>query len=519
MKITKTDYSATGAFSSLITDYLAQNPKLKPFYNRFPSITAFAGQLQEKQLSTEKREVLVRVLQQQYAVMENIHPAIRQNINLLAQPDTYTVTTGHQLNIFTGPLYFIYKIITTINLAQQLKAAYPAYHFVPVYWMATEDHDFAEINHFTLFGKTYTWETNQKGAVGRFSTESLPELLSALPEQYPLFTQAYTQYKTLTDATRAIVQDLFGQYGLVALDGDSPELKQQFQMVIKEELFSQVSHKLVTAVSDELAQYYKPQVMSREINLFYLEDGLRERITLENDQYRVLNTDLVFLRPEMEKLVAESPEKFSPNVILRPLYEEMVLPNLAYIGGGAEVAYWFQLKGIFEYFKVTYPVIMLRNSALYITKPNATRMHKLNLVPVDLFKDMATLKKQITAQFEADGINIENEKKQVETAFNLIAQLAAGIDPTLTKTVAAEAQKTQNALAVLEKKLVKANDTKYETYFHQLATLKDKLFPGGTLQERIDNLLSYQTNNPDFIKHLIEAFDPLDGKFTFLEEE
>ena len=519
MKISKIDYRATGAFPTLVTDYLAQDSKLKPFYNRLPTITAFADQMQEKDFSDENREVLVQVLKNQYSSISDIQPPVKQNIDLLAQPNTYTVTTGHQLNIFTGPLYFIYKIITTINLARELKQAYPDYNFVPVYWMATEDHDFAEVNHFTLFGKSYVWETDQKGAVGRFSTASLQELLTQLPEQYPLFHDAYTRHSSLADATRAIVHGLFGQYGLVALDGDSPELKRVLQPIIKAELFSQASHPLVHQTSDQLAQHYKPQVMSREINLFYLDDNLRERIVQEDGVYKVLNTNLAFSQSEIEKIVAESPEKFSPNVILRPLYQEMVLPNLAYIGGGAEVAYWFQLKAVFEAFKVVYPIVMLRNSAFYLNKPNASRIHKLNLTPVDMFKETAVLKKQIAAQFEEDGINLEEEKQQVETIFAKISQLAAGIDPTLTKTVAAEAQKTQNALLVLEKKLIKAHDTRYETYFQQLSTLKEKLFPGGVLQERVDNLLTYQTNNPDFIQNLVAAFDPLDGKFTILEEE
>ncbi|WP_026461962.1 bacillithiol biosynthesis cysteine-adding enzyme BshC [Adhaeribacter aquaticus] len=519
MKISKIDYRATGAFSSLLTDYIAQDPKLTPFYNRYPALENFKSQMQEKQFSGEQRTNLINSLQRQYASVLNIQAEVQQNLELLKKPTTYTVTTGHQLNIFTGPLYFVYKIISTINLAKQLKSAYPECDFVPVYWMATEDHDFAEVNHFTLFGKPYSWETDQKGAVGRFSTESMSELLASLPEHYPLFEEAYTQSATLADATRVITHALFGQYGLVAIDGDDKELKQAFKPVIRKELQEQSSQKLVNEVSDKLAEHYKPQVMSREINLFYLDENLRERLVLEDGQYKVLNTTLTFSPAEIEKLIEETPEKFSPNVILRPLYQEMVLPNLAYIGGGAEVTYWCQLKGVFDANGVTYPMVMLRNSALYISKPNANRRQKLNLSIEDLFKDTAALKKQIMAQFEQEELTLEAERKQIESVFEQITQLANKVDPTLAKTVAAEAQKTQNSLMMLEKKLVKANETKYETYFSQLTGLKEKLFPNGTLQERVDNLLTYQTNNPEFIQNLIEAFNPLENKFTVLEEE
>ncbi|GEO05709.1 putative cysteine ligase BshC [Adhaeribacter aerolatus] len=519
MKIFKTDYSATGAFSALITDYLAQDPKLQPFYNRFPALENFGEQVREKQQAPVNRELLCSVLHEQYANIAEVQPLVQQNIKLLGQPNTFTVTTGHQLNIFTGPLYFVYKIISAINTCKRLNETYPDYNFVPVYWMATEDHDFAEVNHFNLFGKKYTWESNQTGAVGRFSTADMAELLSSLPEACPVFTEAYANYSNLTDATRAITHALFGAYGLVSLDGDHPALKQVLQPVVEQELTQHTAHQLVTEVSEKLAAEYKAQVMSREINFFYLDTGRRERIVREGDSYKVLNTDLVFSEAEILKLAAEEPDKFSPNVILRPLYQEMVLPNLAYIGGGAEVNYWFQLKPVFEAYGVPYPMVMLRNSALYINKASAIRRHKLNLQPEDLFKETNVLKKQITAQFEHDGLSLAAEKEQIENIFQRITQLAASIDPTLEKTVAAERQKTHNALEVLEKKIVKANDTKYETHFNQLNNLKEKLFPGGTLQERTDNLLTYKTNNPEFIEQLLAALDPLEHKFTVLEEE
>jgi bacillithiol biosynthesis cysteine-adding enzyme BshC len=520
MKITKVDYAATGSFSQTVSDYLAQDEKLRPFYKRFPTVAAFEEQLREKSFGQEQRQVLHQALQEQYASVAAVHPKVQQHLDLLQQPNTYTITTGHQLNIFTGPLYFIYKIITAINTCRQLQAAYPDYNFVPVYWMATEDHDFAEINHFNLFGKRYTWETEQKGAVGRFSTEGLERVLEELPEQFAVFEEAYRNSKTLADATRAITHALFGEYGLVSVDGDHPGLKQALTPVIEKELTEQLSNRLVTEANAQLEQLgYRPQVFSREINLFYLKDNLRERIVQEGDTYKVLHTDIRFSREEALRLAQEHPEQFSPNVILRPLYEELILPNLAYIGGGAEVAYWFQLKKVFEAYGVAFPVLMLRNSALYISKPNASRMHKLGLQPLDLFRDYQELKKQLSAQLHEGEIDLEAQREALAAAYKQVEQLAEGIDPTLVKAVAAEAQKASNSLHMLEKKLSKARDHKHEQTFKQLENLKDKLFPNGSLQERQDNLLSYKTNHPDFIPSLVEAFDPFEFKFTILEEE
>ncbi|WP_250419222.1 MULTISPECIES: bacillithiol biosynthesis cysteine-adding enzyme BshC [Pontibacter] len=520
MKITKMDYAATGAFSQTITDYLAQNEKLKPFYNRFPGINVFEAQLQEKEFSSEQRQVLHKALQEQYSSVSEINPKVQQNIDLLLQPNTFTITTGHQLNIFTGPLYFVYKIITGINTCKQLQAAYPDYNFVPVYWMATEDHDFAEINHFNLFGKGYKWQTEQTGAVGRFSTEGLDQLLDEMPEKFAVFEEAYRNSKTLTDATRAITHSLFADYGLVSIDGDQAELKKALTPVIEKELTENLSHKLVSETSAQLEELgYKPQVYSREINLFYLKDGLRERIVQEDGKYKVLNTDISFTQEEILQLAKEHPEQFSPNVILRPLYEELILPNLAYIGGGAEVVYWFQLKKVFEAYKVAFPVLMLRNSAMYINRGNASRMHKLGLSAEQMFKPFLDLKKYLSSQLHEEEITLKAQQKTVEDAFKEVEKLAKSIDPTLVKAVAAEEQKAYNALQILEKKLSKARDSKHEQTFKQLENLKEKLFPGGSLQERHDNLLSYQANNPDFIPALVDAFDPFDLKFTILEEE
>ncbi|MDX5419790.1 MAG: bacillithiol biosynthesis cysteine-adding enzyme BshC, partial [Hymenobacteraceae bacterium] len=252
MKITKVDYAATGAFSQTIADYLSQSEKLRSFYHRFPTSEAFGEQLQEKNFTAEQRHTLCQALQEQYGSVVDIHPAVQQNLELLQQPNTYTITTGHQLNIFTGPLYFVYKIVTAINTCRELNVAYPDYNFVPVYWMATEDHDFAEINHFNLFGKRYTWESEQTGAVGRFSTAGLEKVLEELPEAFPIFEEAYRNSKTLADATRAITHALFGEYGLVSIDGDHKELKKEFIPVVEKELTEQLSNRLVEEANVQL---------------------------------------------------------------------------------------------------------------------------------------------------------------------------------------------------------------------------------------------------------------------------
>lgn len=505
-------YADTGAFSGLLTDYLAQKPALAPFYHRWPALEKFAAQIEEKRAtySPEARQRLVGALRAQYAAGE-VPAAVAANIDLLEKDTTFTVTTGHQLNLLTGPLYFVYKIVSAIKLSRELKAQYPQYDFVPVYWMATEDHDFAEINHFSLFGKTYQWEAaGTGGPVGRLPLAGLDEqLLSQLPPEVPaLFRDAYRGAPTLAAATQRLADGLFGHHGLVTLDADRPDLKQALVPVLAQEIQHQTSNAAVQATNARLAAAgYKPQVYSRPLNLFFLADnGLRER--LEPDANGA----------ELLELARQQPERFSPNVVLRPLYQEMLLPNLAYIGGGAEVAYWFQLKDVFAAFAVPFPIVLPRNSALYVSRANAGKLKKLGLSTTDIFRSLPELKKQVGAALGQEEISLKEQQEALAATFQQVQDLAQRLDASLVRTVAAEAQKAAAGLAGLEKRLSKAAETKHETAYAQLAAIKEKLFPGGGLQERTDNVLNVLINNPAFIDQLVGALEPLALNFAVVEE-
>ena len=512
-------YAATGAFSGLLTDYLTRKPTLAPFYHRFPELASFAAQIEEKRTtySPEARARLVADLQAQYAELGGaVPPAVAQNLALLTRDTTFTVTTGHQLNLFTGPLYVIYKLVTAVKLSQQLKAAHPQYDFVPMYWLATEDHDFAEINHFQLFGKTYSWAgpggaAGLGGPVGRLGLAGLEEeVLNQLPPEVPAaFRDAYTSSATLSEATRRLATSLFGDYGLVCLDADRPALKQALKPALEKEIQEQASNQAVQATNAQLtAAGYKPQVYSRPLNLFFLTDeGQRER----------LEPDAV---PEAEllALAAAEPERFSPNVVLRPLYQELLLPNLCYIGGGAEVAYWFQLKDVFTAFGVPYPIVLLRNSALYLSRANAGKLAKLGLEANDLFKPLPELKKQVGASLGQEEVSLAAQQQALAAAYQQVQELAQRLDASLVKAVAAEAQKAAASLAGLEKRLGRAAETRHETAYAQLTALKDKLFPEGHLQERTDNVLSILANNPGFIEQLLACFEPLALEFAVVRE-
>lgn len=519
MKIEKIPLEKTGAFSRIFLDYLKEDDKVRPYYNLYPRIENFLTQINDRKGFDNKKRIFLReAINTQYSGIEKREKFI-ENLKNLASPTAFTITTGHQLNLFTGPLYFIYKIVTTINLCKQLKTAYPSFHFIPVYWMASEDHDFAEINHFSLFNKEYAWQTDQTGPVGRFHLQGMEEIIEALPEKLALFERAYQHQKNLADATRFFVNELFGNEGLVIVDPDHPLLKKELKSVVRDELFNQYSNKAVEETTSKLEKAgYERQVSGRDINLFYIENGLRERIVKEGDLFHVLNTNKRFDETGILEMVERHPENFSPNVVLRPLYQEMILPNLAYVGGPAEAAYWLQLKKVFDLYKTPFPIIIPRNFALVINKNSARKLRKININYDDLFDDLPGLIDKYLAQ-NGKEYRLDREVEAIKKVFVEIQNKAGQVDAGLKSFIGAEEAKTLKSLDHIEKKMKKAEEKRHEIALSQLESLKEKLFPDGKLQERKDNFLNFYLNDPEFLNLLLQNLEPLDFKMNVFIEE
>lgn len=526
------DFEKTGYFSGLIVDYLAENESLKPFYKYPFELAAFKEVIENTAAKDYDRENLKAVFEKQYADLD-CTSKVAENIAAMADSNTFTIITGHQTNLFTGPLYFVHKILSTIVLAEQLQATYPDFRFVPVYWMGSEDHDFAEINHINLFGNKIVWEDveGKDSAMGRISTESLQGAFDQVAEilgdsdragaTLQLFRRAYLEQPTLGKATQFIVNELFGKYGLLVIDQDDAQLRKTFVPIIEEELLKRPSKALVEATNVQLEEKgYHGQAFARDINFFYLTDELRQRIewNAEMERFEVVDTDIRFTEAEILEEVKVRPERFSPNVILRPVYQQKVLPCLAYIGGGGEVAYWLQLQGVFDHYGVNYPMLVLRNSVLWIDKGNANRMEKSGLDVVNLFRNTEKLVVEYVKENSENQLNVYTEKQKVECAFESILKKAVEIDQSLQSAVVGEMKKTINAMERLEAKLLRAEKRNFDIATGQIRTLKDNLFPSDSLQERKDNLIAFHFKYGDaFIETLKENLDsPLEKKFTVL---
>ena len=423
----------------------------------------------------QQRELLANTLQQQYQGQSQ-HEAVQSNIEALRQPNTFTVTTGHQLALFTGPLYFIYKIVSTIKLAEQLKQQHPQHNFVPVFWMASEDHDFAEIAQAHFTDRSYKWQGEFKDAVGRLSLKSLQPLLKELklPE---LFERAYSKSSHLAEATRTLVHELFASYGLLVLDADTPELKQQLLPIIKADVLEQQTLPLVEKADAALQKLgYKVQAHARNINFFYLHKGLRQRIEQIGENFLLVDTEEQLSRQQLAERIEQYPERFSPNVILRPLYQELLLPNIAYLGGPAEVAYWLQLAEVFTHYKVPMPIVLPRNFVLLLGQVPQQRYEKLGLQPEQLFWPLDKLQKWYTEHAAKAELSLAAPELQLKQAMQAAQATAAAIDPTLGPMAAAAHQRMQRQLQQLQQRMRKARQSQLADAMRQLEAACTKVY-------------------------------------------
>jgi len=528
MKATYIDYKDTNSFSKLLLAYIDHDPHLTSFFGNLPDLEGFEKQIKANVGKTD-RHVLVDSLKAQYGGLLAESPKVAANIDALLEEQTFTVTTGHQLNIFTGPLYFIFKIATAIRLAADLKAAFPDRDFVPVYWMATEDHDFAEINHTQLHGKRIAWEAKAAGATGRMKTGTIEEavrqyqrllgLSDNSAKLAALVENAYLKHGDLAAATRYLVNGLFSEYGLVIIDADRPELKKLVAPIAEKDIIEAHSFRAITKTSHKLEEMgFSTQVHAREINFFYLTDTYRERIVKTDDgRYEVLHQAVYFTEEELRAEIRNHPERFSPNVVMRPIYQELILPNVAYIGGGAEIGYWLQLKGSFDYYGIDFPILVPRNSAMITDDNMAVKVLRLDLTFKSIFKGIDELKKEYVRRHTKHRLTLNDEWMELNSIFSKLQLRAHKIDPTLGPSTEAVKARLRNALDNLERKLLKADKRNHEDALIQIERIKEKLFPGGALQERSENFgLLYVKYGDELIRELIRHFQPMNFQFTII---
>ena len=532
MEVLTTDFAQTNFHSPLIRSYL-KGELDSSLFTAHPSLEAFRAQRQTKLDSypSSNRSVLVTALKEQYAKLNLNAPAVDENIQKLADQYTFTVCTGHQLNLFTGPLFFIYKILHTVKLSQTLNEHFDDMHCVPVYWMASEDHDSAEIDHLHINKVKLKWNTDQTGAVGDFETNELDAVISLIRELLPntseasqlvaLFTRAYRKGSVLADATQTLVHELFKQYGLIVLNPQSRALKSLFKPIIERELLHSFSKKAVDDTSIHLRNMgFSTQVNGREINLFFVDKHSRQRIVRDGEDFLLADTKRRFTREEMQRILDEAPEHFSPNVVLRPIYQECILPNLAYIGGGGELSYALQLKAAFDSVSVPFPLFILRHSLFWATPKDRSKMNALGAQMIDFTtsKD-ATINGAIRRVSDID-IDFSPQRALLTEQFVALKDIALKTDKSFLGAVLAQEKKQIKGLDTLEKRLLKAQRRKLADQVQRISEIYDHFYPMGVPHERFENFSALYAQMGDaFFDRILSAFsaDLGHGQLLLLE--
>ena len=527
---TNISFEKSKSINRLLQDYLNKNEKTNGLYEYFPDIDGFRKLIESKPFQNIDRSALYAIVQYQNIHLSEHSEKSKQNILSLKEKTTYTITTGHQLCLFTGPMYFIYKILSTIALCEKLKSEFSDCNFVPVYWMASEDHDFEEINHFHLFGKKIEWHSQQSGAVGDFKTDSLEavfeELKGVLGDTenaqtlLQLFEHSYLKHNSLNEATRFLVNHLFAEYGLVIIDGNDLEFKKQFIPFFEKDIFENIPYHSVQKTNLYLSeQNYPIQVNPREINCFFMSEQSRKRIERKNEGFGLVGEEKVISEADLKTTINNSPEKISPNVVLRPMFQQHILPNLAYIGGPGELAYWLEFKEMFEVMGVQFPILVPRNFFSIIDRGQKNKIDKLKLMPEDFFKS----EKEIIDGFQIQNnavFELQDEKTELEKFYNAILDKINLVDKSLSGSIMAELQKNLNGLNIIETKANKALKQKSETEINQIKSIKQKLFPDNVPQERYDNFAPYYLKyGPSFIAEIYKHINTFDFNHHLLIED
>ncbi|HRE49897.1 MAG TPA: bacillithiol biosynthesis cysteine-adding enzyme BshC [Flavitalea sp.] len=505
-------YGDTGYFSRVAIDYVSQADDLRSFYRHPVSLDGISNAIEDRKKSPVDRALLVKELTRQYEGIPH-SDKVRDNIRLLLNENAFTVCTAHQPAIFTGSLFFIYKILHIIKLCAHFRESFPRYDFVPVFYMGCEDADLDELGNIALNGEKLTWDTSQTGAVGRMQPKGLEKIIERIsgelsvqpfgPALIELLKDCYNNSPNIQIATLKLVNRLFEEYGLLVLIPDNAALKRPLTPVFEQELFEETSSAIVARTIERFSKQYKAQARPRAINLFYLDEQVRARIERQGETWIVAGTDISFTEASLRQELEEHPERFSPNVILRGLSQEKILPNIGFVGGGGELAYWLELKDLFDHYQTPYPALILRNSFLVMDEQWLKKMEALGFDLASLFKDEQTLVNELVKRESSHQLSLIAEIQNASSYYEQLKRIAAQVDPSLTDHISALQARAIKPLQELEKKLLRAEKRKFEAQHRQIQAMKNALFPWDGLQERVENFMPFYARwGQDFIRML-----------------
>lgn len=487
------------------------------FFSREPNEALL--QDRARRFDAERRGALCSAIRRQYADVPDFEGSAAEHaLQQLALDGTFTVTTGQQVHLLLGPLYVVYKIADAIQKARMYQERWPDRRFVPVFWMATEDHDFEEIARVKAFGAEWKWERSHGGPVGRMHLEELQPVLDELDArisdplarpEWDALKDIYANSRNLAAATRKIAHRYFGQYGLICLDPDDAVLKQQFQQDMQAELLLGRYSKALERGTNSLAEAGVPAAAAvRDPNLFVIdESGMRKRIARAESGYKLFPGEEFLPEQELSTLLLRSPENFSPNVLFRPLYQERILPNVAYIAGPSEYIYWCQTKDLFTEAGMATPALVRRRSFIVPDGKSLAQMEKLDVPDAWWWESEAVFKAELLGRAGAVNPFPELRERWIVLIEETASAMHSGRDPGLKAF-----RNTSGELLNLLKKSANnyaeslENHPQWSAMLRQALKIKQRYFSPASPQERTEWSLEILLKNKVLLDYLT-SFD------------
>ncbi len=525
------NFSDIPAHQNLFLDYLHEFENVERFYGKnFRAVDKYLPFFQKLSgVDKHHRELIPEIIKAQYSGDAPSKKTV-QNIELLGSNKTIVVATGQQLGIFGGPLYTIYKSITAIKLCAFLKEKYDEFNFIPLFWLEGDDHDFDEVRNFSILNSENQLlnikyddglpeEINRGGIASLKFNQNLENVFTELQKELretefkaPLIdflNSIYQPDKTFLESFRKLMINYFDEYGLIVFNPADISVKKLLAPLFAKEISEFMNHTgFLVERSAELEEVYHAQVKVKPINLFYLEEN--ERVSIEpteNGEYRLKGKRKKFTREELLANLEAGPEKFSPNVLLRPICQDFLFPTAFYVGGPGEISYFAQVSPLYKVYGIEEPFIYPRSSATIVEKGVKNILDKNNLEYTDIFSEEEALIGKIVAA--SSEINLEelfqNTVMEIGTSFQQINNLLPLIDKTLTDLTVKSKLRIDETLALLKSKALEAEKRKYETTIRQVSKVRNVLFPNGNLQERELNLIYFTDKyGTDIIKWIFD---------------
>jgi bacillithiol biosynthesis cysteine-adding enzyme BshC len=497
--------------SALFLSYLNFSPSALRFYSNTPTIESLEriARADAGHLRFPRAEITSILRRQNNAF--GADAKTQHQIDELEKTDCVAILTGQQVGLFANPLYTIYKALTAVHIAEELNKR--GISAVPIFWMETEDHDLPEVTHRTLLDPNGSIQTIDyrgalfkeagmpPGSVGslRFSSsirEVVVDFLGRFPdsswkgEMQHQLESTYMPGATFALSFAQLLSQILRGSGLILFDPHDSEAKRLTSAVIQKSLLA--SDTLRAALLErnqelESAGFHSQvSILENSTVLFFFEDGARYALERRDSGFALKNSGRIFSLDELLSLAEQTPEKFSPNVLLRPLIQDYLFPTVAYVGGSSEVAYFAQIEVLYRLFGRPMPVIWPRDSFTLIESKIGVEMDRLQVSLQDCFHDRQSLIEKVlrNSGFSKASTNIEGLQKLLDQELTTIRPELEAVDPTLARALETARRKILHNVQHLKSQVIRLEATQNSAVSKIVDVLMNNCFPNGALQER-----------------------------------